>query len=301
MNSPLQFDIYVKRTDSDFTKIFRAKDVIDRERIKRYADKGIRYFYVSKDDYEVYTLYIEKFGQIAVNSSEKFSSEELAELVKELVNYVMYEVVESFNVDEKLIKNASNAVACSVNILKNDPKGLIRVMALMANQQYQTKHAITVCMLSVLLAMQAGIESDLVLTNIGLGAFLHDIGVSQLTFDPEALDDLTEDQKNEVWRHPQLGRQLLEGIKGIREEVFQIIMQHHEWPNGKGYPNGLRDNEIYFPAKIVAIADCFSSLITKRTFRKAYTAHEALALMKSEVGKFDPDLLEKFKKMLRLN
>ena len=87
---------------------------------------------------------------------------------------------------------------------------------------------------------------------------------------------LTPEQWKEIKTHCELGKRQLDMVKGIRPEVLSIVMQHHEQPNGKGYPNNLTGNQIFHPAKIVAIADGFSALLSDRPFREAKTPKEAI-------------------------
>ena len=103
--------------------------------------------------------------------------------------------------------------------------------------------------------------------------------------------DLTAAQWREMRSHPKLGLKMIEAAQNIPEEVRYIIYQHHEEPSGAGYPSGLRGPVIFFPAKIVGLADSFCALITKRPFREAYTVEQALGIIQHEVGKYDRELV----------
>lgn len=75
----------------------------------------------------------------------------------------------------------------------------------------------------------------------------------------------------------------------------QIVLQHHEQPNGLGYPNHLGGAQIYMPAKIVAIADGFVTLTTKSAHREEpFTAQRAIQNMKDDLNKYDVNLLRMF-------
>jgi putative nucleotidyltransferase with HDIG domain len=297
-NRALQFDVYVKRTENDFTKIFKQGDSIDWERVKLYENKGIKFFFVSEKDYQLYTLHVERLGENLTGFGKDFTADEAADLLKELANHTLNEITTNLKVDERAAANSSNVVEAGIASLAKDPKNFVRVMKLMVNQTYSLKHALAVSMLSVLLARQAGVESEANLRVIGLGGFLHDIGESQLTFDPESEKNLTAEQRKELWRHPELGKQMIDGVRSIRSEVGQIILQHHEQPNGHGYPNGLKGGEIYYPAKIVAVADTFAAMISRRQYRESLNISEALMNMKEMSGKYDRQLLEAFSKMM---
>lgn len=293
-NRALNFDVYIQRTEKSYTKIFKKGDVIDWERVALYEEKGITHFYLSTKDYDTYGQFVERLGEQLIDNADKFTTEEAVELLRDLSQFTVHEMVENMKIDERSVYNASNVVSGCIDVLSSDPKGVLNIMAMLSNQPYIMKHSVMVSIFAVLLGKANGITSDTNLKIIGLGGFLHDVGVSQLTFDPEDTDQLTPEQRKEMNRHPEIGRQLLDRVKGIRSEVLQIVMQHHEQPNGNGYPNGLRDKDIYHPAKIVSIADSFCSLITKRSYREAFTVGEAISIMRESVGKFDKQLLELF-------
>lgn len=294
INRALSFDVYIKRTETSYTKIFKKGDVIDWERVALYEDKGITHFYLSSKEYDLYGQLVERLGEQLVDNADKFSGEEASELLRDLAQFTCYEMIENMKIDERSVYNASNVVSGCIDLMNKDPKGVLSIMSMLTNQPYILKHSVMVSIFSVLLAKSNGITSETNLKIIGLGGFLHDVGVSQLTFDPEDEDQMTPEQRKEMNRHPEIGRQLLDRVKGIRAEVLQIIVQHHEQPNGCGYPNGLRDNDIYHPAKIVSIADTFCSLITKRSYRDAFTVSEAIDIMRESLGKFDKQLLDIF-------
>lgn len=298
-NKPLMFDIYVKRTEKDYTKIFKEGDQIDWERVHSYEGKGIQYFYVLTMDYEKYTMFVELLGKDLAKNSAGMDKEEAATILKEMVNYTMHEIIVNKKMNARIVSNAGNVVTSCVTNLKNEPQALPKILSIMSRQDYIVKHSIAVSIFSIILGKASGIESESNLAMLGLGGFLHDIGLSQITFNPEEKEILSPEERKEMSRHPELGKRLLDPIKSIRSEVLDIVLQHHEQPNGHGYPNGLREGAIYHMAKIVAIADTFASLITKRSYRSAMTVKEALETMHSDVGKFDKPLLRVFEKIVK--
>lgn len=293
----LIFDVWIRRTATNCTKLFKKGDVIDWQRLEAYKNKGVESLCVAVEDYDKYSLFVEKMGEVLVKNIDKFTAEDAASLLKEMVTYSMREININNNIDERVVANSANVVNGCVQALQKDAKSMMKIIGLMGQHPYIFKHSVTTSMLSIMLAQNSGMANINNLTLLGLGAFLHDVGISQLTYDPEDRETLTANERNEIMRHPELGKRLLDSVKGIRSEVLEIIMQHHEQPNGRGYPNALKDAEIYPMAKIVAIADTFSALITKRSYRAGMTPIEALGIMKSDIGKFDRQLLETFSKI----
>lgn len=301
LNRPLIFDVYVRRGSKSFSKIFKKGDLLDFDRIRLYEEKGVDVFYVTEEEHSLYCIYVEKLGEVLNAKADSFKPSEAHEILKELSTHTIKEIHQTLEVSDSSLSNAKNVVDGCIKRIAKDPKNVVKVMKLLSNQPYQLKQAISVSMFSVLLAKADGVESDLNIQSIGLGGFFHDIGVGQLTFDPEDTKVLTPEQRKEMWRHPELGKEMLDHLKGIKSDVIQIVLQHHEQPNGHGYPNGLRGPEIYYPAKIVAIASAFCSLISKRSYRDAFTVAEAVIKLKEDAGKYDKKILETLTKLVLPN
>jgi hypothetical protein len=116
--------------------------------------------------------------------------------------------------------------------------------------------------------------------------------MSRISFNTEEKSDLNAEEWREIKTHPELGKRLVDNVDGMPDEVKLIIGQHHEQPNGNGYPNHLYKNEIYYPAKIVTIADTFTALILPRTYRKkVYNQKEAIELLLYDRGRFDQNMV----------
>jgi putative two-component system response regulator len=134
-----------------------------------------------------------------------------------------------------------------------------------------------------------------------LAARLHDIG--KVAVSDRALlkpGPLTVEEFDEIKQHTVLGRRLLSGVS---TELFALAAEaawsHHEWWDGSGYPNGLAGGAIPLSGRIVAIADVFDSLATRRLYKREWTRDEAARFVMSGSGsQFDPELVEAFVKVL---
>ena len=109
---------------------------------------------------------------------------------------------------------------------------------------------------------------------------------------------LTPEEFEIVKRHTVIGEDLLRGMKDyagepLVEEAAQICRWHHERVDGRGYPDGLKGDEIPIAAQAVSVADVFDALVTRRAYKEAYTPEEAMAMIRrGECGAFDPLLVE---------
>jgi HD-GYP domain-containing protein (c-di-GMP phosphodiesterase class II) len=81
--------------------------------------------------------------------------------------------------------------------------------------------------------------------------------------------------------------------------IAEWILKHHEWWDGQGYPLGIKGEEIPIQCRLLAITDAYEALTSVRPYRRAFSHEEAVAELLSHSGtQFDPQLLEKFLKML---
>ncbi len=126
---------------------------------------------------------------------------------------------------------------------------------------------------------------------IGYGFLLHDIGKVAI---PEAILNKPGPLSEEEWAvmrtHPLLGVNLVKPLRFLGDAVG-IIREHHERWDGKGYPGGLRGEEIFLPARIFMMADTFDAMTTDRPYRRAMPLHAALEEIDTHAGtQFDPDV-----------
>jgi HD-GYP domain-containing protein (c-di-GMP phosphodiesterase class II) len=296
MSGALSFDIYIRRGENVFTKLFPAGEEIDKLRLTYYqTQKGVEALYVHHNDYRQYLFYAEKVGEKFFEKPDSVKTEELVSVLNEIINLSMLEIMVNMQIDQRSVSIAATAVKGCIEALSKDPKSLVQIVKYLTKHPYTIKHSVATAIFSILLVRAKKLESEKTLMTVGLGALLHDIGMSQLSFDAESKAELTPQEWKEVKEHPQLGKRLVDGIKLITSEIKSIIYQHHEQPNGVGYPNGLHDKDIYLLSKVVSICDSFSALVSKRPYRQeAFTPLKALEIMNEERGKFDSELLKLF-------
>jgi len=135
---------------------------------------------------------------------------------------------------------------------------------------------------------------------IQFGAFLHDIGKvhteDHVLHKPGAL---TEEEWRIVKMHPLRGAEMVKGVRFL-ERCVDIIRHHHERVDGKGYPDGLKGEEITLAAKIVNVADAFDAMTTDRPYRAGLTVEQATAQMLEKAGsQFAAEVVEVFVRALR--
>ena len=155
--------------------------------------------------------------------------------------------------------------------------GAIRALAaaLDARDPYTAGHSERVSVLSVAIGRELSLPPD-DLEVLRLGALLHDIGKigvpDQVLRKPGAL---TASEYDVIKEHPALGARILRSVPFLSRHI-PIVELHHERPDGRGYPYGLRDDDIPLAARIVHVADAFDAMTSARAYRSARPSGEAL-------------------------
>jgi len=128
-----------------------------------------------------------------------------------------------------------------------------------------------------------------------IASVLHDIG--KIGIEDQILrkpNRLSSEEFNMIKRHSDMGAEIIEHIRQLRE-IVPGVKYHHEMMNGKGYPDGLRGESIPLLAKIVAVADTYDAMTTDRPYRKALEKEAAIEELKKCSGtQFDSEVVEAF-------
>jgi len=179
--------------------------------------------------------------------------------------------------------------------------GTIRSLAkaIDARDPYTRGHSEDVAKYAVMIAnalnfSQEGIQM------MEIAGLLHDTG--KIGIPGEILNkagSLTPEEWDKIKVHPYLSRQILLPVKSLHK-TLSWIYHHHEKLDGQGYPDGISGEKIPLEAKILAVADTFSALISNRPYRKARTKEEAIEEIRRVAGtQLDPEIVEVFINALR--
>ena len=168
------------------------------------------------------------------------------------------------------------------------------IMSLEARDEYTRGHSDRVTEYSVGIARHLQLEEGLIKT-IKDAAILHDIGKIGVRDDVLLKPGrLTPEEFSEIKKHPVISGTIVKSIASL-QEVGTIASQHHERYDGKGYPDGLKDEEIHIGARIMAVADTYDAMTSNRSYRKALDPDYAVKEIRNESGaQFEPQCVEAF-------
>src|SRR5712672_2333032 len=157
------------------------------------------------------------------------------------------------------------------------------------------RHCLFVTGFAVAFAQHLGMRED-DQRRLTRAALLHDVGKA---FVPVAILDkpgkLTADEVDEVRHHPRRGYDALAAQGGFPPEMLDVVLHHHEFLDGTGYPNGLSGSQISDIVRLITIADIYAALVEKRAYRLQFTHVKAYSMMEAMGDKLDKHLLQAFR------
>jgi putative two-component system response regulator len=180
--------------------------------------------------------------------------------------------------------------------LKEAYKASLQVLAaaIEARDEYTRVHVDRVFQFSRALAHELGWD-EAHMEALEYGAILHDIGkISVRESVLRKPGSLSEEEWQEMRRHPLVGARMIEGIPFLAPAV-PIIRHHHERWDGSGYPYGLQGEEIPEAARLLAVADALDAITSDRPYRAAESPETAYEIIMDQAGRqFDPRMIEAF-------
>lgn len=196
----------------------------------------------------------------------------------------------------KLIKDINEKLEKAYDDLREAYRGTMESLRLAvdAKDTYTKNHSDRVSYYAVLLAKKIGLPEEEV-EIIRDGGLFHDIGKIGI---PDSIlqktGPLTDDEYSDIKNHPSIGAHILQPAK-IFDKIIPMVKHHHERFDGRGYPSGLKGEDIPLCARIVCIADSFDAMTSDRSYRPRYTLFKAVEEIESCKGtQFDPDLADAF-------
>ncbi|MBI4317181.1 MAG: HD domain-containing protein [Chloroflexi bacterium] len=172
------------------------------------------------------------------------------------------------------------------------------VMAIEAKDGYTRGHSEQVIKYAVAIANEMGLPAEQV-EDIRVGAVLHDIGKIGVS---EAIINKPGPLTDEEWRlmrdHPRMATKIIDSFNRSRD-ILLMVYHHHESYDGRGYPTGIKGNDIPLSARILKVADSFEAMTSKRPYQRTKTFEEALVELKNCSGRqFDPLIVAAFERAL---
>lgn len=288
------FDIYIRLGENKYLKILHAGDTFSKERIDKYKnEKKISNLYFHNNDRRKYIQYnnhlakkfienknVPAFNKVNIlkNVSEKYIEEVYTVGLKAQVLEQGREVCENIY---QLIETQTDLYSVLRSFQNFDPTAY--------------SHAFLVTLYSTAIIKQFEWQSKATIETTAMACMFHDIGKTLLPKEFIELRpiNMNPEQLETYKKHPELGMQVVEGVRGLNNSVKQIILQHHEAYDGTGFPNASKGNKILTLANIVCLADDFVHIMIDEK-KQPTEALRKILTDKAGVKRYNSILIEKF-------
>ena len=210
------------------------------------------------------------------------------------------ELTRNFNRMAETILSQKNRLSRYARDLEESYVATVRVLAasIDARDPYTLGHSTRVAFLACELGRKLGFSTEEI-EHLEKACLFHDVGKIR-TPDEILLKEqrLSPREVGLIRRHPDNGADILRMAPSLHRYI-PVVRYHHEWYNGKGYPEGRMNSEIPIHAQIISLADAFDAMTSSRPYRKGFTTREALEEIRRFRGtQFSPELTDVFIRMV---
>ncbi|MCD9022085.1 HD-GYP domain-containing protein [Cohnella silvisoli] len=166
---------------------------------------------------------------------------------------------------------------------------------LQSKDDYTYRHNLGVGVISTLIGQWLDMEeSDL--SELTMAATLHDVGKVKIPLDIlNKPGKLTDEEYAMMKKHAEFGYEIIKQTPGTNHRQALVALQHHERQDGSGYPHGIQSSDIDLFSRIIAVADIFHAMSSRRSYRNASPFYDILRQMQNDTfGALDPEITRLF-------
>ncbi len=279
--------------------LIKGKDIYEVKRlgsgiIKYALTTGEKYIVKNTDEDRVFYKAIdESKSAVAIPLKTKGKVLGVFEIERATINAFSEEDLRILNIFASIVAITLQRIEYYTT-LKKTFFGIVEALSYTVELKdpYTHGHSRRVADYSVEIAKELRLPEEMI-ERIELSALLHDIGkigIRGLILNKPS--KLTHEEFEEIKKHPVLGCEIIEKVESLKT-IAKIVRHHHERCDGKGYPDGLKCDEIPLESKIIAIADAFDAMTSDRPYRKALSVSKALKILEEGKGRqWDPMIVD---------
>ncbi len=296
----LPADLYIF-ISGHFIKYKVKGDLLDTLKYDQIQQKQIQYLFTLKEDNTLF----QKWANDIINQEKEDLVENLGEENREVVTVhqdIKREVSDfllTSHVSKKSVQILQEKVITFVDKISAKKEVKHCLPLLLKYGQHFADHALNVANMSVFFATYMAMNNPKVLENLYLGALYHDIG--KVKINPEKYKNNPKGHILALKKHPQIGKTMLMATSSLPPQVLEIVSQHHERYDGKGYPKKISGNRISDLARLVSIANTLDHYAEKSEGSIRDRFNDTIKTLSADQGhKFDPRKLSQCLEVLKI-
>jgi putative nucleotidyltransferase with HDIG domain len=299
LGSQFTFPIYLKLNKEKFVKIANKGEDILYPQIERFIEKGVTSLYLKSCDYINFINRTNELKNIILKN-DQISQQKKIEFTKKVLDIITQ--YEYQTILSKELFNYSYETLENIIILLSSSSNTYRILNhLSTNSPSLYAHCVATSLISIALCKKNGWHKQSTILSISTAALFHDIGKASWPNDLHHISSakMTNEQLELHKDHVDKGVEILKK-NGIENQVItQVIQEHHEQCDGKGFPNSLAKNQIFPPARVVSLADEFSKHYHGFAgYNKTTSTKLIIQFIRNQMDKFDDEQVSHLEKIL---
>lgn len=248
----LRFDrtdipVYLKLSNRKYVKLFHGKYDFGSEEIHRYLARGVEYLYITKEDYEYFKVTIGNTPFLSILDAKDENPQQRWKRTQEVLSSLLL----SCGVSERALKKGFNNIESIKDRISNDDDFDSVSTFVTFNDSFYSDHSLLTAIISGLILEKVEWNSEANLEKLLLASLLHDA-----TLEPEVanvmesnnmylISEMSKEEQDKYFSHTKEVADLIQQNDAIHKEVGTIVLEHHERPDGTGFPRGLTSRHIH--------------------------------------------------------
>lgn len=271
-------DIHLRLRDGKFIKIINHDEIFESRLIQKLILKGISHFYVNRSE-------LSKYGESTIgtlHSLLKTKKHKIDETQKSQLTNKAIEVVKGHllkcGFSETSLGLTDEIINLQLDMIKSSPE-LNQFLEKFQNfRKVDTDHTRLISYILVTMLKELTWDSESTLHKMCIASLLHDLSIPDNLNDKitkgNQIDDLTDDEKKSYLRHPEESSHLAKHFDSIASGIEQYILEHHELPDGSGFPRKLTYSNVHPLSATLHLADLMADLLWEHDFDIDKIKHE---------------------------
>lgn len=280
-------DAYIRLSDEKYVKVIKTDEPYSSEQIMRYSEKGVKELFVAETD-------LAKFNNYCLDSMVKIlmakdMKEETVVEVQARVHEMVHNQLSKIGIDEHTMEMMKGSIETSIRVIDSTPSLTDLLKKVMKEGGYIYQHSLFISHLAGAILKKVDWGSDDTKMKVMTAAFLHDTAFLDHELAKRS-DLMTEDFKNlnpKEWEiilnHPTKASEMTKGLRNFPPDIDAIIAQHHELPDGTGYPRQLSSLRVAPLAAVFNLTHHFVNAV----YRDGFTTETRDKCLKEMSEKFN--------------
>lgn len=300
-----KYDLFLKISEKKFVKIFHKDEIVSSADVTKYVKKGIKYFWLKSGDFQEVTSSLVK----RLNNFMKLKEVDIPDLTQfSMMSFdSAIQLVSNLGIDSEVVETTTQALEMTTQLIQKNPKLKDLLDKTFSQKNYMSEHSLMLSFVACAIAKELDMHSLDTTKKLCYAAFFHD-----LTLEDERLANITtlkgdeeeiygEEKFKEYINHPSSAAELVDSVAGLPPDVGRIIAQHHERPDGSGFPQGLDEKRIFPLAADFIVAEEFVNAVYEIGLEEASIEEIILGLEERYDKAYFRKAVEALKKALGVN